>query len=97
METNTTNLTPKSPPVRLGVRNIDHLYDYLVNYKRLHDGNSPSIRDIRLHFNISSTSYVNHLLHRLESDGKIRLDAYPKPCSIEIVGGRWIAPEKVEI
>jgi len=65
------------------------ILSYLVEYKRAHDGNSPSIRQITEGCNLSSTSVVAFHLRKLERDGKIRLTDHAFR-NIEITGGQWI-------
>jgi SOS-response transcriptional repressor LexA len=62
----------------------DEVYNFIIEYKKTHDGNSPFIREIMRECDLSSTSHVTHYLNRLEDDGLIerkggRIDA----------GGRW--------
>jgi SOS-response transcriptional repressor LexA len=67
---------------------------FIVKYKREHDGNSPTIREIMDDCKISSTSMVFWYLNQLENLGYIRR---PEPkignriaAKIEVVGGKWI-------
>jgi SOS-response transcriptional repressor LexA len=79
---------------------VEHVYDFIVSYKKSHDGNSPTIREIGEACGISSTSVVSYWLHRLESRGLIRR---PEPTignrfatKIEVVGGKWYQPHEAD-
>jgi SOS-response transcriptional repressor LexA len=72
---------------------VEAVFDFIVAYKREHDGNSPTIREIMLACGISSTSMVVFYLNKLERRGIIRR---PEPVfgaryanGIEVVGGKW--------
>lgn len=72
----------------------ERVYQFIVNYKRRHDGNSPTFREIMEGCTITSTSMVLYYLTGLEKRGLIRR---PEPVfgnrnatKIEIVGGRWL-------
>jgi hypothetical protein len=75
-----------------------YVYDFILKYKRGHDGNSPTIREIGASCGINSTSQVLFYLHKLEKQGLIRR---PEPLigtriatRIEIVGGLWTKETK---
>lgn len=65
---------------------------FIIRYKMEHDGISPTMREIAMRCDISSTSQVARSLEALEREGHIRR---PEISSrhIEVVGGRWVAPE----
>ena len=69
------------------------LYRYIVDYKRAHDGNSPTLREIVDAGLASSTSVADYRLAALEEAGLIR-----RPCSgartIEVVGATWSPPAR---
>jgi len=72
---------------------VQRVYDFIVTYKKEHDGNSPTIREIGEACRISSTSVVVYWLKRLEDQELIRR---PEPefgnrysVKIEVVGGCW--------
>jgi hypothetical protein len=69
----------------------DRIFDYLVRYKRDHDGNSPSLREIAdaCHIALSGARY--HLT-RLEIDNRIRISG-KRSRTIEIIGGTWQPPD----
>jgi SOS-response transcriptional repressor LexA len=58
---------------------------FLISYKRKHDGNTPSIREIMQATAISSSDLVEFYLDQLAQSGFIRR----KVRHIEIVGGSW--------
>lgn len=64
------------------------IFEFIVDYKRAHDGNSPTSREIVEGAGISSTSVVHYHLGALEREGKIRLGD-SKSRRIEVVGGEW--------
>lgn len=64
------------------------LYDYIVQYKMDHDGNSPLIRTILMDTG-DGLSRVRGQLSRLRASGAIRF----RDGRIEVVGGQWTPPE----
>jgi signal transduction histidine kinase len=50
------------------------VFNFIVAYKQLHDGNSPTWREISSACNISSVSVVAYILKKLEDQGKIILE-----------------------
>jgi hypothetical protein len=70
--------------------NLFDIFEFIVTYKLFHDGNSPTVREIGNACKISSSSVVTNILHRLESQGKIRLIKNgSRHRSIQVVGGKW--------
>jgi hypothetical protein len=70
----------------LGKRyDLDALFAYLVEYKRHHDGNGPTLRTICDEFSVSGTSMASLLLRKLQDQGKIEIIGGV----IYIVGGKW--------
>ena len=67
----------------------DKIFEYICNYKKENDGNSPTIRDIRDEFNVSSTSVVDYILNKLEEKNLI-FRPRNKSRGINVVGGKWI-------
>ena len=65
------------------------MLDFIVAYKRTHDGNSPTVREICDACAISSTGVGNYCLVRLVQHGLLRVDNYGRSRSIEVVGGEW--------
>lgn len=68
---------------------VDHkLFNYIVAYKRAHDGNSPTLRQMMQGIGVNSTSVVHSHLRGLERAGLIRR-VKDCPRSIQVIGGRW--------
>jgi SOS-response transcriptional repressor LexA len=71
-------------------------FDFIVAYKREHDGNSPTMREIMVGCQISSTSMVSFYLDQLEAMGFIRRPEREmgnfSAANIEVVGGEWSFP-----
>lgn len=76
------------PPAKR-IYSLDDIFNFIVTYKRAHDGNSPTVRQIMESCDISSTSVVAYNLARLVVDGRIRITGNRVTRSIEVVGGRW--------
>ena len=67
------------------------VYRYIVDYKRAHDGNSPTMRELARHFGLS-TSIVKHILETLAAEGLLRKSADNVSRAYEVVGGSWTMP-----
>lgn len=72
-----------------GERTRSRMFRYIVLYKRTHDGNSPSIKQIGDAVGIS-TNVVHSHLRRLEAEGRIVRSGDAR--SIMVVGGQWSMP-----
>lgn len=73
----------------------DAVYRYLVAYKRLHGGASPSVREIMDALDIPSTSVVHYHLRVMDRAGRVRLLRRPGRKgygAIGIPGERWLPP-----
>ena len=70
------------------------IYEFVVLFKKEHDGNSPTIRQIGDAIGVSSTSQVNHYLNVMVSRGMITRGG--KFRMIGIPGGVWLAPTKMK-
>ena len=69
------------------------VYDYIVDYKAKNNGNSPSTREIKDKFDISSTSLVFSILKGIEKMGLIDLSSNAgQSRSIIVIGGSWTPP-----
>lgn len=66
----------------------ESIYNFIIEYKKNNDGNSPSLRDICNALGINSTSLVQNRLFELEEEGKIVCNA-TIPRFINVVGGKW--------
>jgi DNA-binding MarR family transcriptional regulator len=68
------------------------IYQYIVEYKRTHNGNSPSVRELSVSFNLS-TSVIHDHLARLEAIGLIERGAKGESRMINVVGSKWVLPK----
>jgi SOS-response transcriptional repressor LexA len=64
------------------------MYKFIVSFKKMHDGNSPTVRQIGLAVGIRSASVVHYHLGKMEEMGLIRRENG----TIQVTGGQWIAP-----
>jgi hypothetical protein len=69
----------------------NYVFQFIVDYKLIHDGNSPSYREIMDGCKIKTTSMVTYALDRLEEAGKITrpIAGSGVPRQISIPGGQW--------
>ena len=65
------------------------ILEFIIKYKRGHDGCSPTTRQIMKAADISSTSVAQYHIRALERLGKIRRSADTSKCNIEVIGGKW--------
>jgi hypothetical protein len=68
----------------------NQIFQFICDFKKLHDGNSPSLRDIGAACNISSSSAVAWVLDRLVRMGLIKRDSAGR---IAVVGAVWLPPK----
>lgn len=68
------------------------MYRYIIRYKRLHGGDSPSRREIASAIGLPSVSMVQHHLLALESAGRITRPKRGKARGIGIPGAEWRMP-----
>ena len=70
----------------------DAVYDFIVAYKSKHDGNSPTIREIGVACEISSTAVVSYHLGKLHTEGRIELirGEIGKSRMISVPGYEWV-------
>lgn len=64
------------------------IYRWIVQYKRVHDGLSPTYREIGIQFGIQSSSLVSYILSDLEHAGLIKINPGVGR-GIRVVGGQW--------
>jgi SOS-response transcriptional repressor LexA len=74
----------------------EDVFLFIVRFKKRHDGNSPSMREISDECNIPSTSNVNRILTKLQDAGKIEITSGGKSRAIQVVGARWIPPRSAQ-
>jgi hypothetical protein len=67
----------------------EQVFQYIVDYKRQHDGLSPTISGIARALFMNRTTARYHVM-MLEHDGRIRLVGGH---AIQVVGGTWHLPE----
>ena len=67
----------------------DQVFQYIVDYKRQHDGLSPTITSIARALFMNRTTARYHVM-MLEHDGRIRLVGRR---AIQVIGGAWNMPE----
>lgn len=75
----------------------ERVFNAICDYKRLNDGNSPSVRELQSFLDFSSTSVVQYYIVRLISSGRIRLHR-GSTRGINVAGGQWTfkAPDATE-
>ncbi len=82
-------------PVRHEPRrhDLEDMFRFIVAFKRAHDGNSPTLREIGAACGIPTTSVTAYNLQRLESMGRIHLGQDKSSARrIHVVGGVWTWP-----
>ena len=72
------------------------IYEYILGFKRRHDGNSPSIRQIADAFGLS-VSIVHDHLGRLEAIGLIKRGPKGESRMINVVGAKWTEPVSIVV
>ena len=71
------------------------LMAFIIAYKKKHDGNSPTYREMMAGTGLSTTSSVAYHLEKLEAEGRIeRPLQVGNTRVIEVVGGEWSWNEK---
>jgi SOS-response transcriptional repressor LexA len=65
------------------------VFEFIVDFKKDHDGNSPTVREIAKKCKISSISTVSFILDELDESGKIKLLNNGQSRQIHVVGGSW--------
>lgn len=70
----------------------ERIYQFVLEYKAAHDGNSPTVREIASGCGLKSLSSVFGHLHNLCKLGQIQIDDTGSR-NIKVVGGRWVGPE----
>jgi SOS-response transcriptional repressor LexA len=68
----------------------DQVFEFIVEYKREHDGISPSVREIAEGCVLSESTVKYHLL-KLENERRILVKGRR---AIEVVGGEWNLPDE---
>jgi SOS-response transcriptional repressor LexA len=65
------------------------VFDFIVNFKAAHDGNSPSFCDIKQACGLRSKNSVSYHMVKLVKAGTIEYDGQRM---IAVTGGRWKEP-----
>lgn len=73
------------------------IFDCIVAFKMAHDGNSPTFREIGESIGCNSSSLISIYLDRMEILGMIKRDQLGASRNIEIPGGKWIPPSKLNV
>lgn len=78
------------------INNRQAIYEFIVQFKIEHDGNSPTYREIMAATGLSSSSTVAYYLNQLEEAGFIiRSMQGGNSRVIEVPGGFWVPPESI--
>ena len=77
------------PPTKPYTYDYQDVLDFIISYKQLHDGNSPTCREIAEACSISSMSVVAYILQSLERQNKLILEHSHLARNIIVVGGNW--------
>lgn len=80
------------------ISTLERVFGFIVDYKSIHDGNSPTTRQIMDGCHLLSTSTVIYFLEQLELQGCIRRplieNSKRSAAMIEVTGGKWMLAEK---
>ena len=68
----------------------ERIYQFIVRYKRLNDGLSPTVREIADGLGMGSTS-IQYQLVNLERTGLIRRVGF-RSRGIKLIGGKYVPP-----
>lgn len=74
-------------------RRISLVFGAIVKFKREHNGNSPSLREIADMTDITTTSIVSYYLNKLERRGDISRGC-AESRMIEVANSRWVYDEE---
>lgn len=75
-------------------KSAKQVYEFIVQYKRGHDGISPNLREINAAVGFQSVSTASYYVKALREAGLIKIEAgHKKPRGLEVVGAIWIPPE----
>ena len=69
--------------------NYDEVVDFIIQYKKEHNGNSPAYDQIMESCDIYTKSHVKYILDSLAQEGKVELEP-GNARSISIPGGQWV-------
>lgn len=74
-------------------RRLLQIYNFIVEYKRVYNGNSPTIREIGDAAKIDSTSLIDYYLTTLDGMGLINRDGGGAR-NIFLPNSQWVLPEQ---
>ncbi len=66
----------------------ERVFRFIVDFKRSHDGNSPTVREVAAGLKMGTTTVAYHL-RLLERGGVIRSMGFGFSRGVLVVGGRW--------
>jgi len=81
-------MSHKPTPILQPNSSSRRIFDYIVTYKRQHDGNSPSMRQLSEDLGLGYSTVFYQLRHLAEAN-LIRLSGNQVARGIEVMGGRW--------
>jgi len=67
------------------------IYEYIVLFKGMNNGNSPSMRQMSVAFGLSTSVIYDHL-NRLEAIGLIKRGRIGESRMIDVIGSTWTPP-----
>lgn len=76
---------------------LKRTYDFIIDYKRKNDGNSPTTQEIALGIGLRSKSGVPEYLNRLEAEGLIKRGGRGLAKNIVVVGSLWLGPTEAKV
>jgi len=65
------------------------IFKFIIEYRKSHNGDSPTLREICVGANVSSTSVVAYYLDRFEYYGLVKLNGQLKMRNIHIPNSAW--------
>ena len=68
----------------------DAILAFIIQYKRAHDGASPTLKEIAAACELSSMPTVRYHLLKLAAAGRIELGVGATARSIRVPGGEWV-------
>jgi hypothetical protein len=71
----------------------ERVFRYVVEFKRAHDGISPTVREIAVGVGIGSTTVAHHL-RVLQRARRIRAMGFGFSRGMIVPGGRWVITEE---
>jgi hypothetical protein len=67
----------------------ENIFKFIVNYKRSHGGNSPTMKEIREHTGLQSNQSIINYLGQLQDDKRLILGKEKETRSIQVIGAEW--------